>query len=135
MYSLSDSLFNFNMDMPALHPSHTQKIDEGTPHPVSNIVFRLSESPRVVGDRNLDDPIPLDLHQGGQEPVHPVELWNISKALSSERPKGTDAVVDLLAAQSVSDGVGNFRGNPPQPRVFSLLTPSSSHVVSIQISQ
>ena len=72
------------------------------------LYFDLPKPPWMVGYRNLDDPIPLHLHQGGQEPVHPIELWNILEAFLFKHPKGTDAIVDLLAAQSVSNGVGNL---------------------------
>ncbi len=131
----SKSLLNLKMDVPALHPSHRQKVDERPPHPVSNIVLGFTKRPRIVGYRDLDDLIPLHLHQGGQEPVHPIELWNFLEAFLLKDAKGTDAVVDLLAAHPVSNSVGNLLRDTLQPGVTPLPTPSSGHVIAIQISQ
>jgi hypothetical protein len=84
--------------MAAFHPSHGKEIDEGSPHAVSNIIFRLSKFPRVMENRDLDDSISLHLDQGRKKPMHPIKSWNIFDALLFKGPKSASAIFNIFIA-------------------------------------
>src|SRR4030043_450074 len=61
--TLSNFFLNIIADGAVLHPSHSQQVNEGSYQAVSNIVFGLPKLPRMMENRNFDDPITCHLNQ------------------------------------------------------------------------
>jgi hypothetical protein len=96
------------MDMATLHPSHSQKIDEGTPHPIPGGIFRYSELPGMVGNGYFNHSKSFHLHQCWHEAVHPFVQFEILKTLPLISPEGATAVPDLFSAQAVPNLISNL---------------------------
>src|SRR5665213_1282090 len=69
----------------------------------------LAGSPWIVADGNFRDGETLDLEQRRQEPVHPLEKFQIGDALALECAVAAARVGNVFAGQFVANPVGDVR--------------------------
>src|SRR3990172_4959061 len=76
---ISSPFFNFIINVSAFHPFDRQKVNKSSPYPIPGGILRYPKLSRMVGDRNLNYPKPVHLHQGRHEPMHPLVKLQVLK--------------------------------------------------------
>ena len=128
----SESRVNFARfisQVPFLHPSNRQQIDERTKRAIAEAVFGGSGVAGGMFDGGFQDGVAAHFDEGGEEAVHAIEELQADEAMAAIDFEARGGILDRFIAKPVADAVGHSRLKAAKAGVVSIFSPAGDHVV------